>query len=35
MPTYEKFVELEKIKVKKVKIKTYKKSTLIHNEQKD
>jgi len=35
IPTYEKFVELEKIKVKKVKIKTYKKSTLIHNEQKD
>ena len=35
MPTYEKFVELEKIKVKKVKIKIYKKSTLIHNEQKD
>ena len=35
IPTYEKFVELEKIKVKKVKIKIYKKSTLIHNEQKD
>ena len=35
IPTYEKFVELEKIKVKKVKIKTYKKSTLIHNDKKD
>ena len=35
IPTYEKFVELEKIKVKKVKIKTYKKSTLIHNDKKN
>ena len=35
MPTYEKFVELEKIKVKKVKVKTYKKSTVIHNDKKN
>ena len=35
IPTYEKFVELEKIKVKKDKIKSYKKSTLIHNDKKN
>ena len=35
IPTYEKFVELEKIKVKKVKVKTYKKSTVIHNDKKN
>ena len=35
IPTYEKFVELEKIKVKQDKRKSYKKSTLIHNDQKN
>jgi len=35
MPTYEKWVELNKIKVKKDKVKSYKKSTLIHNDKKN
>ena len=35
MPTYEKWVELERIKVKQDKKKSYKKSTLIHNDKKN
>jgi len=35
MPTYKKWVELERIKVKQDKKKSYKKSTLIHNDKKN